>query len=90
MAVNFHNPYELTERKLGILKGLNQGLRNKAIAQKLHLSEGTIRRDQSALFPLCHFIHIHFILLFHSTKDRCQYRTRYIMPDAKNSTWNCC
>ncbi|WP_258074346.1 response regulator [Brevibacillus laterosporus] len=50
VAVHLPNPYELTERELGILENLNQGLRNKAIAQKLHLSEGTIRNYISSIY----------------------------------------
>ena len=44
------NPYELTERELDVLQCLTEGLRNKAIAQKLHLSEGTIRNYISSIY----------------------------------------
>lgn len=44
------NPYDLTERELDVLQGLTEGLRNKAIAQKLHLSEGTIRNYISSIY----------------------------------------
>lgn len=44
------NPYDLTERELDVLQGLIEGLRNKAIAQKLHLSEGTIRNYISSIY----------------------------------------
>ncbi|WP_087434137.1 hybrid sensor histidine kinase/response regulator transcription factor [Paenibacillus apiarius] len=45
-----HNPYELTERELDVLQCLTEGLRNKAIAEKLHLSEGTIRNYISSIY----------------------------------------
>lgn len=45
-----NNPYELTERELDVLQCLTEGLRNKAIAQKLHLSEGTIRNYISSIY----------------------------------------
>ncbi|WP_334073237.1 MULTISPECIES: hybrid sensor histidine kinase/response regulator transcription factor [Paenibacillus] len=44
------NPYGLTERELDILQCLTDGKRNKAIAEKLHLSEGTIRNYISAIY----------------------------------------
>jgi two-component system, NarL family, sensor histidine kinase FusK len=44
------NLYELTERELDILQGLTDGLRNKAIAQRLHLSEGTVRNYISTIY----------------------------------------
>ncbi|MNI83512.1 Transcriptional regulatory protein DegU [compost metagenome] len=47
---NAVNPYELTERELDILQCLSDGQRNKAIAEKLHLSEGTIRNYISTIY----------------------------------------
>ncbi|MEO3946508.1 hybrid sensor histidine kinase/response regulator transcription factor [Gorillibacterium sp. CAU 1737] len=44
------NSYELTEREIEILRSLTKGLRNKEIAQQLHLSEGTIRNYISTLY----------------------------------------
>ncbi|PUA37899.1 response regulator receiver protein [Paenibacillus elgii] len=44
------NPYELTEREIDILQCLTEGLRNKEIAQRLHLSEGTIRNYISSIY----------------------------------------
>lgn len=44
------NPYDLTERELEVLQELTEGLRNKQIAQKLHLSEGTVRNYISAIY----------------------------------------
>ena len=44
------NPYDLTERELEVLQGLTAGLRNKAIAEKLHLSEGTVRNYISSIY----------------------------------------
>lgn len=44
------NPYELTERELDVLRCLTEGSRNKEIAQKLHLSEGTIRNYISSIY----------------------------------------
>ncbi|UNK19065.1 LuxR C-terminal-related transcriptional regulator [Paenibacillus sp. N3/727] len=44
------NPYELTERELDVLQCLMEGLRNKAIAQRLYLSEGTIRNYISSIY----------------------------------------
>ncbi|WP_373233537.1 response regulator [Cohnella sp.] len=44
------NPYELTEREIDVLRCLTEGLRNKEIAQKLHLSEGTIRNYISFIY----------------------------------------
>lgn len=48
--ITLHNPYELTERELDVLQCLTEGLRNKAIAQKLHLSEGTVRNYISSIY----------------------------------------
>lgn len=45
-----HNPYQLTEREMDVLQGLAEGLRNKTIAQKLYLSEGTIRNYISSIY----------------------------------------
>lgn len=50
LGATVDNPYQLTERELGILQGLKEGLRNKALAQKLHLSEGTIRNYISSIY----------------------------------------
>ncbi|MNC72107.1 Transcriptional regulatory protein DegU [compost metagenome] len=44
------NPYDLTGRELEVLQELTEGLRNKQIAQKLHLSEGTVRNYISAIY----------------------------------------
>lgn len=44
------HPYELTERETDVLRCLTEGLRNKEIAQKLHLSEGTIRNYISSIY----------------------------------------
>jgi len=44
------NPYELTEREMDVLRCLTEGLRNKEIAQRLHLSEGTIRNYISSIY----------------------------------------
>ncbi|MFB6362822.1 response regulator [Paenibacillus elgii] len=44
------NPYELTDRELEILHGLAEGLRYKAIAAKVHLSEGTVRNYVSSIY----------------------------------------
>ncbi|MEQ7050604.1 hybrid sensor histidine kinase/response regulator transcription factor [Paenibacillaceae sp. P-4] len=44
------NPYELTEREIDVLRCLTEGLRNKEIAQRLHLSEGTIRNYISSIY----------------------------------------
>ncbi|WP_019914637.1 helix-turn-helix transcriptional regulator [Paenibacillus sp. HW567] len=44
------NQYELTEREIDVLRCLSEGLRNKEIAQKLHLSEGTIRNYISSTY----------------------------------------
>ncbi|WP_157771225.1 response regulator transcription factor, partial [Paenibacillus sonchi] len=44
------NQYDLTERELEVLQELTEGLRNKQIAQKLHLSEGTVRNYISAIY----------------------------------------
>lgn len=44
------NPYELTEREVQVLKFLVEGMRNKEIALKLHLSEGTIRNYISSTY----------------------------------------
>lgn len=44
------NPYELTEREMDVLRCLTEGIRNKEIAQKLHLSEGTIRNYISSIY----------------------------------------
>lgn len=44
------NPYELTDREIQVLKYLVEGLRNKEIALKLHLSEGTIRNYISSTY----------------------------------------
>ncbi|WP_152395911.1 helix-turn-helix transcriptional regulator [Paenibacillus guangzhouensis] len=44
------NPYELTEREIDVLRCLTEGLRNKEIAQNLHLSEGTIRNYISSIY----------------------------------------
>ncbi|MFP4976564.1 response regulator [Paenibacillus sp. CN-4] len=44
------NPYELTEREADVLRCLTEGLRNKEIAQKLHLSEGTVRNYISSIY----------------------------------------
>ncbi|WP_410769531.1 response regulator [Fontibacillus sp. BL9] len=44
------NPYDLTERELDILQCLTEGQRNKAISEKLHLSEGTIRNYISSIY----------------------------------------
>lgn len=44
------NRYELTEREIEVLGCLTEGLRNKEIAQKLHLSEGTIRNYISSIY----------------------------------------
>lgn len=48
------NPYDLTERELEVLQELTEGLRNKQIAQKLHLSEGTVRNYISAIYLKLH------------------------------------
>lgn len=40
---------ELTDREIDVLKVLAQGLNNAAIAEKLHLSEGTVRNHVSAI-----------------------------------------
>ncbi|MGZ7445484.1 response regulator [Paenibacillus sp. TH7-28] len=44
------NPYELTEREIEVLRCLSEGLRNKEIAQRLHLSEGTVRNYISSIY----------------------------------------
>lgn len=44
------NPYDLTGRELEVLKGLTEGLKNKQIAQQLHLSEGTVRNYISSIY----------------------------------------
>lgn len=44
------NPYDLTGRELEVLQGLTEGLRNKQIAQQLHLSEGTVRNYISSIY----------------------------------------
>lgn len=44
------NSYELTEREFDVLRCLMEGLRNKEIAQKLYLSEGTIRNYISSIY----------------------------------------
>ncbi|MEF2966577.1 hybrid sensor histidine kinase/response regulator transcription factor [Paenibacillus sp. M1] len=44
------NPYELTERETDVLRCLIEGLRNKEIAQRLHLSEGTVRNYISSIY----------------------------------------
>ncbi len=44
------NPYELTDRELEILHCLAEGLRYKAIAAKVHLSEGTVRNYISSIY----------------------------------------
>ena len=44
------NPYDLTGRELEVLKGLTEGLKNKQIAQQLHLSEGTVRNYISSVY----------------------------------------
>lgn len=44
------NPYELTERELDVLRCLIEGVRNKEIAQRLHLSEGTVRNYISSIY----------------------------------------
>ncbi|GED15399.1 helix-turn-helix transcriptional regulator [Aneurinibacillus migulanus] len=44
------NPYELTEREIDVLRCLTEGFRNKEIAQRLHLSEGTIRNYISSIY----------------------------------------
>lgn len=50
MGTKVENPYQLTERELEILRGLAEGTRNKILAQKLHLSEGTIRNYISTIY----------------------------------------
>lgn len=45
-----NNPYDLTEREAEVLSSLTQGMRNKEIAQKLHLSEGTVRNYISSIY----------------------------------------
>jgi len=47
---NDDNPYGLTERERDILQCLTEGHRNKAIAEKLHLSEGTVRNYISSIY----------------------------------------
>ncbi|MNS50585.1 Transcriptional regulatory protein DegU [compost metagenome] len=44
------NPYQLTERETDVLRCLMEGLRNKEIAQKLYLSEGTVRNYISSIY----------------------------------------
>ncbi|WP_068621551.1 helix-turn-helix transcriptional regulator [Paenibacillus tuaregi] len=44
------NPYELTERETDVLRCLTEGLRNKEIAQRLYLSEGTVRNYISSIY----------------------------------------
>ncbi len=41
---------KLTGREVDVLKLIAQGLSNSAIAEKLHLSEGTVRNHVSAIF----------------------------------------
>lgn len=43
-------PYELTEREADVLRCLKEGLRNKDIAGRLHLSEGTVRNYISSVY----------------------------------------
>lgn len=43
-------PYGLTDRELDILRCLAEGLRYKAIASKLYLSEGTVRNYMSSIY----------------------------------------
>jgi len=50
MGTKVENPYQLTERELEILRGLAEGTRNKILAQKLYLSEGTIRNYISTIY----------------------------------------
>lgn len=47
---NVANPYGLTEREQDILQCLTEGIRNKAIAERLHLSEGTVRNYISSIY----------------------------------------
>lgn len=47
---NVVDPYGLTERELNILQCLTEGHRNKEIARKLHLSEGTVRNYISSVY----------------------------------------
>ncbi|MEC0257853.1 hybrid sensor histidine kinase/response regulator transcription factor [Paenibacillus lautus] len=42
--------YDLTPREIEVLKYLSQGLRYKAIAMKLYLSDGTVRNYASTLY----------------------------------------
>lgn len=43
-------PYGLTEREADVLRCLTEGLRNKDIAGRLHLSEGTVRNYISSIY----------------------------------------
>lgn len=47
---NVANPYGLTEREQDILQCLTEGIRNKAIAERLHLSEGAVRNYISSIY----------------------------------------
>ena len=42
--------YDLTPREMEILKYLSQGMRYKAIAMRLYLSDGTVRNYASTLY----------------------------------------
>ncbi|MGG1940535.1 hybrid sensor histidine kinase/response regulator transcription factor [Paenibacillus polymyxa] len=50
MTGTMKNPYGLTERELEILHCLTEGHRYKAIASKVHLSEGTVRNYISTIY----------------------------------------
>ncbi|MBN2981070.1 hybrid sensor histidine kinase/response regulator transcription factor [Cohnella algarum] len=44
------NPYGLTEQEANVLRCLTEGIRNKEIALRLHLSEGTVRNYISSIY----------------------------------------
>lgn len=50
VRVSGENPFSLTSREMDIMKGLMQGLRYKAIASRLHLSERTVRNYMPSIY----------------------------------------
>ncbi|BFH17825.1 LuxR C-terminal-related transcriptional regulator [Paenibacillus melissococcoides] len=50
VRVSSENPFSLTSRQMDIMKGLMQGLRYKAIASWLHLSERTVRNYMPSIY----------------------------------------
>jgi DNA-binding NarL/FixJ family response regulator len=45
-----HTEYDLTERELQVLRCISDGLANRAIAEKLFLSEGTVKNYISTIY----------------------------------------